>query len=40
VTYESQTRVPFDIPVFGRIAKNQDVTFGPYSDDVLATINF
>lgn len=40
VTYSSQGRAAQTLPVYARIPKNQDVTFGSYSADVLATINF
>jgi spore coat protein U-like protein len=39
-TYASVTRASQNLTVYGRIPKNQDVTFGAYSDDVTATINF
>jgi spore coat protein U-like protein len=40
VTYASAGRAAQTLPVYARIPKNQDVTFGSYTADVLATINF
>jgi spore coat protein U-like protein len=40
VTYASLGRAPQTLSVYARIPKNQDVTFGSYTADVLATINF
>jgi spore coat protein U-like protein len=43
LTYTSRAlpnRQVTTVPVFGRIFRGQDVTVGPYLDDVIVTLNF